>query len=244
MVARAAPDGYTLLMQSMSHAITPALYKLPYDTLKDFAPVSLFVQSPSILAVHPSLPVKTVKDLIAFTKKHPDEILFSSSGTGSGQHLTMELLNRMAGLQFVHIPYKGTAPSILDLVAGRVSVTSASAISTIPHVRAGRLRALAVSSARRSPSVPDLPTIAEAGVPGFAVDQWYAVFGPAGMPKEIIAKLYAEIARTVANAEIRERLLTMGLDPVGMPPDEFTEYLKTETIKWGKLVREAGIRVN
>jgi len=244
VVARAAPDGYTLLMQSMSHAITPALYKLPYDTLTDFTPVSLFVQSPSILAVHPSLPVKTVKDLIAFTKKHPDEILFSSSGTGSGQHLTMELLNRMAGLQFVHIPYKGTAPSILDLVAGRVSVTSASAISTIPHVRAGRLRALAVSSARRSPSVPDLPTIAEAGVPGFAVDQWYAVFGPAGMPKEIIAKLYAEIARTVANAEIRERLLTMGLDPVGMPPDEFTEYLKTETIKWGKLVREAGIRVN
>jgi len=132
VVARAAPDGYTLLMQSMSHAITPALYKLPYDTLKDFTPVSLFVQSPSILAVHPSLPVKTVKDLIAFTKKHPDEILFSSSGTGSGQHLTMELLNRMAGLQFVHIPYKGTAPSILDLVAGRVSVTSASAISTIP----------------------------------------------------------------------------------------------------------------
>jgi tripartite-type tricarboxylate transporter receptor subunit TctC len=142
----------------------------------------------------------------------------------------MELLNRMAGLQFVHIPC--TAPSILDLVAGRVSVMSASAISTIPHVRAGRLRALAVSSARRSPSVPDLPTIAEAGVPGFAVDQWYAVFGPAGMPKEIIAKLYAEIARTVANAETRERLLTMGLDPVGMPPDEFTEYLKTETIKW------------
>jgi len=244
VVARAAPDGYTLLMQSMSHAITPALYKLPYDTIKDFAPIALFVQSPSILAVHPSLPVKTVKDLIAFTKKHPDEILFSSSGTGSGQHLTMELLNRMAGLQFVHIPYKGTAPSILDLVAGRVSVTSASAISTIPHVRAGRLRALAVASAKRSPSVPDLPTIAESGVPGFAVDQWYAVFGPAGMPKEIIAKLYAEIARTVANPEIRERLLTMGLDPVGMPPEEFTEYLKAETIKWGKLVREAGIRVN
>jgi tripartite-type tricarboxylate transporter receptor subunit TctC len=244
LVARAAPDGYTLLMQSMSHAITPALYKLPYDTIRDFAPVSLFVQSPSILVVHPSLPVKSVKELIAFTKKHPNEILFSSSGVGSGQHLAMELLNRMAGLQLVHIPYKGTAPSILDLVAGRVSVTSASAISTMPHVRAGRLRALAVSSAKRSPSVPELPTIAEAGVPGFAVDQWYALFAPAGTPKEVIAKLYAEIAKTVANPETRQRLLSMGLDPVGMPPEEFTEYVKTETVKWGKLVHEAGIHVN
>ena len=244
LVARAAPDGYTLLMQSMSHAITPALYKLSYDTIKDFAPISLFVQSPSVLAVHPSLPVKSVKELIAFTKARPNEILFSSSGSGSGQHLAMELLNRMAGLQLVHIPYKGTAPSILDLVAGRVSVTSASAISTMPHVRAGRLRALAVSSAKRSPSVPELPTVAEAGVPGFAVDQWYALFAPAGTSKEIVAKLYGEIAKAVANSETRERLLAMGLDPVGMPPDEFTEYVKTETAKWGKLVREAGIRVN
>lgn len=244
LVARAAPDGYTLLMQSMSHAITPALYKLSYDTIKDFAPISLFVQSPSVLAVHPSLPVKSVKELIAFAKARPDEILFSSSGSGSGQHLAMELLNRMAGLQLVHIPYKGTAPSILDLVAGRVSVTSASAISTMPHVRAGRLRALAVSSAKRSPSVPELPTVAEAGVPGFAVDQWYALFAPAGTPKEIVAKLYGEIAKAVAHEDTRTRLLAMGLDPVGMPPDEFTAYLKTETVKWGKLVREAGIRAN
>jgi len=244
LVARAAPDGYTLLMQSMSHAITPALYKLSYDTIRDFAPVSLFVQSPSVLAVHPSLPVKSVKELIAFTKARPNEVLFSSSGSGSGQHLAMELLNRMAGLQLVHIPYKGTAPSILDLVAGRVSVTSASAISTMPHVRTGRLRALAVSSAKRSPSVPELPTVAEAGIPGFAVDQWYALFAPAATPKEIVAKLYAEIAKVVAQADTRERLLVMGLDPVGMPPDEFTAYLKTETIKWGNLVRAAGIRAN
>lgn len=244
LVARAAPDGYTLLMQSMSHAITPALYKLSYDTIKDFAPISLFVQSPSVLAVHPSLPVKSVQELIAFTKARPNEILFSSSGSGSGQHLAMELLNRLAGLQLVHIPYKGTAPSVLDLVAGRVSVTSASAISTMPHVRTGRLRALAVSSAKRSPSVPELPTVAEAGVPGFAVDQWYALFAPAATPKEIVAKLYGEIAKTVAQADIRQRLLTMGLDPVGMPPDEFTAYVKTETIKWGNVVREAGIRAN
>lgn len=244
LVARAAPDGYTLLMQSMSHAITPALYKLPYDSIRDFAPISLFVQSPSVLAVHPSLPVKSVKELIAFTKAHPNEIFFSSSGSGSGQHLAMELLNRMTGIQLVHVPYKGTAPSILDLVAGRVSVTSASAISTMPHVRAGRLRALAVSSGKRSPSVPELPTVAEAGVPGFAVDQWYALFAPAGTPREVVAKLYGEIARTVASPETRERLLSMGLDPVGMPPEEFTAYLKAETDKWGKLVRDAGIRAN
>ncbi len=243
-VARSAPDGYTLLMQSMSHAITPALYKLSYDTIKDFAPITLFVQSPSVLAVHPSLPVKSVKELIVFTKARPNEVFFSSSGSGSGQHLAMELLNRMAGLQLVHVPYKGTAPSILDLVAGRVSVTSASAISTMPHVKSGKLRALAVSSAKRSPSVPELPTVAEAGIPGFAVDQWYALFAPAGTPKEIIAKLYGEVAKTVANPEIRTRLLSMGLDPVGMPPDEFAPYLKTETEKWGKLVREAGIRAN
>ena len=244
LVARAAPDGYTLLMQSMSHAITPALYKLNYDTIRDFAPISLFVQSPSVLTVHPSLPVKNAKELIAFAKARPDQLLFSSSGSGSGQHLSMELLNRMAGIQLVHVPYKGTAPSIVDLVAGRVSVTVASAISTMPHVRAGRLRALAVSSAKRSPSVPDLPTVAEAAIPGFAVDQWYALFAPAGTPKEVVAKLYAEIARAVAHPDTRERLLTMGLDPVAMAPDEFSEYLKSETAKWGKLVREAGIRAN
>ena len=149
LVAHAAPDGYTLLMVSMGHAITPALYKLSYDGIRDFAPISLFVQSPSVLAVHPSLPVKNVKDLIAFAKPRPNEILFSSSGNGSGQHLSMELINRMTGIQLVHVPYKGTSPSITDLVGGRVSVTVASVISTMPHVRSGRLRALAVASAKR-----------------------------------------------------------------------------------------------
>jgi len=244
LVAHAPPDGYTLLMVSMGHAITPAMYKLPYDTIKDFAPISLFVQSPSVVAVHPSLPVKNMKELIAFAKARPDQILFSSSGSGSGQHLAMELLNRMAGIKLVHVPYKGTAPSILDLVAGRVSVTSASAISTMPHVRAGRLRALAVASAKRSPSVPDLPTVAEAALPGFAVDQWYSLFAPAGTPREIVNKLYGEIAKTVADPATKERLLAMGLDPVGSPPDEFAAYVKTETVKWGKLVHEAGIKVN
>jgi tripartite-type tricarboxylate transporter receptor subunit TctC len=188
--------------------------------------------------------VKSVKELIAFTRARPDQILFSSSGNGSGQHLAMELLNRMTGIQLVHVPYKGTAPSILDLVAGRVSVTSASAISTLPHVRSGRLRALAVSSAKRSPSAPELPTVAEAGVPGFAVDQWYGLFAPAKTPREIVTKLHGEIAKLVAQPQTKERLLAMGLDPVGLPPDEFASYLKTETVKWGKLVREADIKAN
>ncbi len=244
VVARAAPDGYTLLMTSMGHAITPALYKLSFDPIKDFAPISLFVQSASVLSVHPSLPVNSVKELIAFTKARPNEILFSSSGSGSGQHLTVEMLNRMAGLQFVHIPYKGTAPSILDLVAGRVSVTAASAISTLPHVRAKRLRALAITGAKRSPSVPALPTIAEAGVPGFALDQWYALFAPGATPRDIVNKLYGEITKTANDPANRERLLAMGLDPVGSAPDEFAAYVKTETAKWGKLVREAGIKAN
>ena len=244
VVAHAAPDGYTLLMTSMGHAIIPALYKLNFDTVKDFAPISLFVQSPSVLSVHPSVPVKTVKELIAFTKPRPNEILFSSSGSGSGQHLTMELLNRMGGIQLVHIPFKGTAASITDLVSGRISVSAASAISTLPHVRSGRLRALAVCSAKRSPSAPDLPTIAEAAIPGFAVDQWYALFAPAGTPRDIVQKLYGEVVKVTSNLESRTRLLAMGLDPVGSPPDEFAAYVKVETAKWGKLVREAGIRAN
>ena len=244
VVAHAVPDGYTLLMTSMGHAIIPALYKLNFDTVKDFAPISLFVQSPSVLSVHPSVPVKTVKELIAFTKPRPNEILFSSSGSGSGQHLTMELLNRMGGIQLVHIPFKGTAASITDLVSGRISVSAASAISTLPHVRSGRLRALAVCSAKRSPSAPDLPTIAEAAIPGFAVDQWYALFAPAGTPRDIVQKLYGEVVKVTSNPESRTRLLAMGLDPVGSPPDEFAAYVKVETAKWGKLVREAGIRAN
>jgi tripartite-type tricarboxylate transporter receptor subunit TctC len=242
VVARAAPDGYTLLMTSSGHAINPAMYKLNFDPIKDFAPISLFVLSPSVLVVHPSLPVKTVKELIAFSKARPNQILFSSSGTGAGQHLAMELLNSMAGTSFVHVPYKGTAPSITDLVGGRVSVTAASAISTMPHVRSGRLRALAVCAAKRSTSVPELPTIAEAAIPGYAVDQWYPLLAPAGTPREIVSKIQGEIARMVADPPTRERLLSMGLDPVGSTPDEFAAYLKAETVKWGKLIRAAGIK--
>jgi len=244
IVARAAPDGHTLLMTSMGHAITPAVYKLSFDAVKDFAPVSLFVQSANVLSVHPSLPVKNVKELVAFSKARPNEVLFSSSGNGSGQHLVLEMFNRMTGTQMVHVPYKGTAPSILDLVAGRVSVSAASTISTMPHVRAGRLRALAVTGAKRSPSSPDLPTISEAGAPGVALDQWYGLFAPAGTPKDVLAKLYGEVYKTANDAAVKERFATMGLDPVASKPEEFAAYVQKEVAKWGKLVREAGIKAN
>ena len=243
-VARATPDGYTLLMTSMGHTITPAMYKLSFDVNKDFAAISLFVQSASVLSVHPSLPVKNVKDLLAFAKARPNQLLFSSSGSGSGQHLVVEMLNRNAGLQLVHIPYKGTAPSILDLVAGRVSGTAASAISTMPHVRSGRLRALAITGAKRSPSVPDLPTISEAGVPGVVLDQWYSLLAPGGTPRDVVGKLHGEIVKTINDPTARERLLALALDPVGSTPEEFAAYIRSETLKWGKLVREAGIKAN
>ena len=246
LAAKSAPDGHTLLLGTIgTNAINAVLYaKMPYNARTDFAPITLVANAHLFLVMHPSVPVKTVKELIAFTKPRPNEILFSSSGSGSGQHLTMELLNRMGGIQLVHIPFKGTAASITDLVSGRISVSAASAISTLPHVRSGRLRALAVCSAKRSPSAPDLPTIAEAAIPGFAVDQWYALFAPAGTPRDIVQKLYGEVVKVTSNPESRTRLLAMGLDPVGSPPDEFAAYVKVETAKWGKLVREAGIRAN
>jgi tripartite-type tricarboxylate transporter receptor subunit TctC len=244
VVARGAPDGYTLLMTSVGHAITPSLYKLPYDAVKDFAPITLVVLAPSVLVVHPSLPVKSVRELIAFAKARPNQLLFSSAGNGSPQHLAAELLKLMTGASFVHIPYKGTAPSITDLIGGRVSVSAASVISTMPHVNAGRLRALAVISAKRSQGVPQLPTVAESGVPGFEVDTWYGLFAPAGTPNQIIAGLNQETGRALAQTEVKEKMLSMGLDPVGDSSEHFAAYVRNEVDKWAKVVRSADIRIN
>ncbi len=244
MVARAAPDGYTLLMASSGHAITPSLYKLSYDAIRDFAPITVVVLAPNVLVVHPSLPVRSVKELIALAKARPNELLWSSSGNGSPQHFALELLKIMTGVRIVHVPYKGTAPGMTDLIAGRVSVTSASIVSTMPHVNAGRLRALAVASGRRSQVAPQLPTVAESGVPGYEIDVWHATMAPAATPKEIVARLYEEIARILAQPDVRERLLAMGLEPVGNSPDQFAAYLRAEVAKWAKVVREADIRIN
>ena len=243
-IARAAPDGYTLLMASSGHAITPSLYKLSYDAVTDFAPVTVVVVAPSVLVVHPSLPVRSVKELVAFAKARPNELLFASSGNGSPAHMGLELLKLMTGIKMVHVPYKGTAPSITDLVGGRASATASSVVSTMPHVNAGRLRALAVTSGKRSLGVPQLPTVAEAGIPGFANDVWYALFAPAATPRNVVARLAGETSRAIAQPDLRERMLAAGLEPLGNSPDEFAAYFRAEVAKWSKVIREAGVRLD
>lgn len=244
MVARAAPDGYTLVMASPGHAITPSLYKLSFDAIRDFAPITLIVTVPNVVVVHPSLPVRSIKELLTLARARPGELLWSSSGNGSAQHLTLELVKMMTGVKIAHVPYKGTAPGMTDLIGGRVSVTSASAVATLPHVKAGRLRALAVAGRSRAQVAPQLPTIAESGIPGFEIDVWHGAMAPAATPQDIVAKLHAEIVKILAQPDMKERMLAVGFEPVGDPPDKFAAYLRVEVEKWSKVVRQADIRID
>lgn len=244
VVARAAPDGYTILMTSAGITITPSLMKLGYDPLKDLLPVTMAVVSPGVLVVHPSLPVKNVKELVAFAKGRPGELFFSSSGQGSAQHLTVELFSQMTGIKMTHVPYKGTAPSIIDAVAGRVALTVASVISTRPMFTTGKLRALAVVGPKRTPALPDYPTIAESGVPGFGVENWYALFLPGGTSKEIAAKIQQVVARALTEPGARKLLLGQGLDVAGNSPDEFAKVYAGEITKWAKVVKSVGVKLN
>jgi len=244
LVAHAPPDGYTLLATSSAFSITPSLYKLPYDPMRDFTPVMRLVQSPHVLASHPSVPVHNVRELVAFAKSHPNELLWSSSGNGSPQHLAVELFKLMTGTKIVHVPYKGTAPSITDLIGGRVSLTAASVVSTMPHVTAGRLRGIAVLSSKRSQAAPQFPSVAESGVPGYEVDVWYGLFAPAGAPREIVTKLYDEIARNLAQPAVKERMFALGLEPDALGPEPFAAYVRAEMAKWGKVIRAAAVRID
>jgi tripartite-type tricarboxylate transporter receptor subunit TctC len=244
VVAHAAPDGHTLLMTSAAITITPSLMKLSYDPHKDLLPVTMAVVSPGVLVVHPSLPVKNVKELIAFAKARPGELFFSSSGQGSAQHLTVELLSQMTGIKMTHVPYKGTAPSILDAVAGRVALTVASVISTRPMFTTGKLRALAVVGPKRTPALPEYPTIAESGVPGFGVENWYALFLPGGTNREIAVKIQGAISRVLIEPGTSKLLLGQGLDPVGSSQDEFARLYAAEISKWAKVVNAVGMQVN
>lgn len=244
LVARAAPDGYTILMTSAGITITPSLMKLSYDAAKDLLPVTQAAVSPGVLVVHPSLPVKNVKELIAFAKSKPGELFFSSSGQGSAQHLTIELFSQMAGLKMTHVPYKGTSPSITDVVAGRIALTVASVISTRPMFTTGKLRALAVVGSKRTPALPEYPTIAESGVPGFGVENWYALFLPGGTPKAIAVKLQEEISRVLLAPDTRKVLLGQGLDAVGNSQEEFAKLYAAEIVKWAKVVKTTGVRLN
>jgi tripartite-type tricarboxylate transporter receptor subunit TctC len=243
LVARAAPDGYTMLMNSSGITITPSIMKLPYDPHKDLLPVSLAVVSPGVLVIHPSLPAKNIQELIALGKSKPGDLLFSSSGQGSGQHLAMEMFAQMAGLKLTHVPYKGTAPSITDVVGGRIAMTIASVISTRPFFTSGKLRALAVVGHKRTPALPDYPTIAESGVPGFGYNNWYAVFLPGATPRPIANRIQQEIAKAVTTPEAQKLLIGQGLDPVGSTVDEFSKMYSEEIGRWAKVVKSVGIQL-
>lgn len=245
IVAKAPPDGYTILLVPPDLAINPSLYrKLPYDAVKSFAPVTLAAWSPIILAVHPSVPAKSVNELIALAKSKPGQLNYASGGIGTGAHISTELFKSMTEIDMVHIPYKGVGPAVTALLAGQVSMMFGQMPITLPHVKAGKLRALAIASARRSPAMSDLPTVAEAGVPGFEANPWFGVAAPAGTPKEIVTKLNSEIVKILNMADIQQRLSGLGAEPVGSTPEEFAAHIQAEIVKWGEVVKRSGARAD
>ena len=242
MVAKAPPDGYTLLAGISTLAINPAVFRtMAYDALRDFAPITQMTSIANLLAIHPSLPAKSVKELVALAKSKPGEIAFASSGTGTNPHLTMELFLVMTGTRMLHVPYKGPGPGVIDLLAGRVGAMASSTVSLIPHVRSGRLRGLGVTTTKRVVGMLDIPTIAEAGVPGYESVQWFGLLAPAGTPKEIIARLNKEVVTILHTPENKERLAKEGVEALTNTPEEFAAYLRAETTKWAGVVKAAGI---
>ena len=244
-VAKANADGYTLLLTATPFVITPHVYKkLPYDALADFTPVIRIASGPYVLVVHPSLGVNSVRELIAAAKKEPGKIDFASSGNGSAQHLVTELFMYMAGIKLNHVPYKGSGPAQQDLMSGIIKVSFVGTPIAIPHMKSGRLKALGVSTAKRSPEMPDVPTLAQAGVPGYEAIVWIGMLAPAGTPREIIAKLNGEIGKLVRADEVKKLLTPTGMEPDPDTPEQFGAYLKADYDKWGKVVRDSGATVN
>jgi len=243
LVAKSPPDGYTLLLGVSTLAINPAAYKkVPYDALRDFIPITQAAFAPNLMMVHPSVPARNVKEMIAFAKARPGQVLFASAGHGTNPHLSMELFCTMGGVRMIHVPYKSSGPGIVDLIAGNVAIMAPNMLQSIPLVRAGRLRALGVTSAQRVPTAPDIPTIAESGLPGYEAVQWYGLLAPAGTPPEIIARLSKEAMAILRTPEARERLANDGGGAVGSTPDEFARFIKTETVKWAQVAKAAGIK--
>jgi tripartite-type tricarboxylate transporter receptor subunit TctC len=244
MVANALPDGYTLGMVQAGLAINPSLYaRVPYDPLKDFAPITQAISVPNVLVVHPSLGVNSVAGLVAAAKAHPEEIPFASAGKGSSGHLALELFQMNAGVRFNHVPYKGGAPAVNELLGGHVKALFSLALAATPHLRSGKLRGLAVSSGQRSAVAPELPTVAESGYPGFEVVGWFGILAPAKTPPAIVAKLHDEIVRVLKTPDTRQRLASQGADVVASAPGEFAAYIKSETERWANVIKTAGIRV-
>jgi tripartite-type tricarboxylate transporter receptor subunit TctC len=246
LAARAAPDGYTLLVAGAPHAIGMSLYrKLNYDLAKDLAPISNLATYPSAIVVHPSLPVRTVKDLVALAKARPGQLNFGSAGSGSPNHLALELFKTMAGVSMVHVPYKGGSGQLIgDLVAGQVQLASMGLPPAMPHIKSGKLRVIAVTGAKRSPLLPDAPTVSEAGLRGFDVTSWYGMFGPAALPRELVTKVNGDIAAVLNAPDVRERLSSSGAEPAATSPDELGRLVRQEITKWSKVVAESGAKVD
>ncbi len=245
IAAKSPPDGYTLLMGNIAHTINMTLYrKLNYNFVKDFAAVSLLASAPNIVVVHPSVPAKSVKELVALARARPGALDYASSGSGSSAHLAAVLLLELTQTKMNHVPYKGGGPAVVALISGEVSIGFATTPSVIHHVKSGKLRALAVTGAKRSPAAPELPTVSEAGVPGYEVSGWYGMLVPTGTPQDIIARLHAESIKVLKQADVIERMAAAGFEPLGNSPAEFTAFIRDEAEKWAKVVKAAGIRVD
>lgn len=243
LVVRAAPDGYTLLTTSGGIAINVSLYQLPFNPIKDLAPVILLAQMPYLLAVNPSLPVKSARDLISLAKAQPGKLVFSSSGAGTSAHLAMEMFRYMANIDLLHVPYKGGNPAVVAVMSGEVQGTFNVITGTLPYTRSGKLRALGVSSAKRAEVAPDIPTIAESGVPGYEAIAWYNVFAPARTPRPVIERLNGEINRMLQTPDVRERFQALGVAPLGGTPEALGKYLEFEINRWAKLIKETGVKL-
>lgn len=242
LAAKSPPDGYTLVMTATPLAINTVLYKkVPYDPIRDFAPVTQVAAMPNLLVMHPTLPVRNVKQMIALAKSRPGELAYASSGIGTGPHLSMELFNHMAGITLQHVPYKGTGPGLIDTMSGHVQLLMSTLLPPLPHLKTGRLRALGVTSAMRVSSLPDVPTLAEGGVAGYEVVGWYGIAAPAGTPQSVVAKLQTEISAILHEPEMRDKLAAEGAEVVGSKPDEFGAFVKSEIDKWSKVVKAARI---
>ena len=243
IVANASPDGYNVLVIAQGFTANPFLYqKLPYRTPEDFAPITILAYGPNVLVVHPSVKAGSVKELVALAKQQPGKLNYATSGVGAASHLAIEMFKRMAGVEMVHIPYKGAGAATAAVVAGQVQLLFTSTGAAMPHIKSGRLRALGVTTAKRSPALPDVPTVAETGLAGFQVDGWYALVAPARTPKNVIERIYRDTSTVLKQPDIVARIEAVGLEPAGISPQEFGNYIRAELRKWGTLIREAGIK--
>lgn len=243
IVAKAPADGYTLLLSAPTLAIIPATHKnVPYNAMRDFAPITQAVVSPLLVMVHPSMPVKTAKELIAFAKARPGQVLYASAGYGTHPHLALELFSLMAQVRMIHVPYKGFSPGMVDLIAGHVAVMASAVIGGLPHVRAGKLRALGVTSASRVAVAPDFPTIAESGLPGYETVGWYGLLAPSRTPQDVIVRLHKETVSVLRSQESKDRIAANGAEVLASTPEEFTAFINSEIVKWAKVAKAAGIK--